>query len=108
MTSFSYTAPVIRGLQMGNGAEKALSWLFRDWTLSGVLKYASGILIRSPSSNITLWNKTLVLNPNAWSNQTTETFGDAAPYYGNCRWQRQPAESLGNSGSSSAASSAVY
>ena len=38
--------------------------------------------------------KTLVLNPNAWSNQTTETFGDAAPYYSNCRWQRQPAESL--------------
>jgi hypothetical protein len=38
--------------------------------------------------------KTLVLNPNAWSNQTTETFGDAAPYYNNCRWQRQPAESL--------------
>ena len=38
--------------------------------------------------------KTLALNPNAWSNQTTETFGDAAPYYSNCRWQRQPAESL--------------
>ena len=27
-------------------------------------------------------------------NQTTETFGNAAPYYSNCRWQRQPAESL--------------
>jgi hypothetical protein len=38
--------------------------------------------------------KTLVLNPNAWSNQTTETFGNSAPYYSNCRWQRQPAESL--------------
>jgi hypothetical protein len=38
--------------------------------------------------------KTLALNPNAWSNQSTETFGDAAPYYSNCRWQRQPAESL--------------
>ena len=38
--------------------------------------------------------KTLALNPNAWSNQTTETFGDAAPYYNNCRWQRQPGESL--------------
>jgi hypothetical protein len=37
---------------------------------------------------------TLVLNPNAWSNQKTETFGDSAPYYSDCRWQRQPAESL--------------
>jgi hypothetical protein len=37
---------------------------------------------------------TVALNPARWSNQTTETFGDAAPYYGNCRWQRQPAESL--------------
>jgi len=38
--------------------------------------------------------KTLALNKNAWSNQTTETFGDAAPYYNNCRWQRQPSESI--------------
>ena len=38
--------------------------------------------------------KTLALNPKAWSNQTTETFGNAAPYYSSCRWQRQPAESL--------------
>jgi len=38
--------------------------------------------------------KVQALNPKAWSQQTTETFGDAAPYYSNCRWQRQPAESL--------------
>lgn len=37
---------------------------------------------------------TLALNPAAWVNQTTETFGSAAPYYNNCRWQRQPQESL--------------
>ncbi len=37
---------------------------------------------------------TLALNPNAYSNQTTETIGTAAPYYQNCRWQRQPAESM--------------
>jgi len=37
---------------------------------------------------------TQVLNPKAWSNQSTQTFGNAAPYYSNCRWQRQPAESL--------------
>jgi hypothetical protein len=38
--------------------------------------------------------KTLALNPNAWSAPAAGTFGDAAPFYTNCRWQRQPAESL--------------
>ncbi len=38
--------------------------------------------------------KTLVLNPAAYVDQTTETFGTSAPYYSNCRWQRQPSESL--------------
>ncbi len=136
VTSFSYTTPIIKGLQGGNGFAKAVSWLARDWSLSGVLKYSSGMLIQSPASNNGLWNtmglggtplngvsnfggsdplenyvpgqsclaidpnshfdptKVLALNPHAWSNQTTETFGDAAPYYSNCRWQRQPAESL--------------
>ncbi len=139
--SFSYTTPKLpEDFLGGSTGGKALSWLARDWTIGGVLKYASGMLIQSPASNITLWNTmgigstplngvsnfsgggasveplenyvpgqnclavnpnshfdpttTLVLNPNAWSNQTTETFGDAAPYYNNCRWQRQPAESL--------------
>ncbi len=88
---------------------RLISWLARDWTVGGVLKYASGSLMQSPESNITLWNtmgiggtplngvsnfggaeplenyvpgqsclainpnshfdptKTLVLNPNAWS-----------------------------------------
>jgi Carboxypeptidase regulatory-like domain len=137
--SFTYTTPkaeVFGDKPLG----RAASWLARDWTIGGVLKYASGQLMQSPASNITLWNTmgiggtplngvsnfsgggasteplenyvpgqpclavnpnshfdpttTLVLNPKAWTNQTTETFGDAAPYYSNCRWQRQPAESL--------------
>jgi Carboxypeptidase regulatory-like domain len=139
--SFTYTTPKIGAEALGNNfAGRAVSWLARDWTIGGVLKYASGALIQSPASNITLWNtmgiggtplngvsnfsgggasteplenyvpgqsclainpnshfdptKTLALNPAAWSNQTTETFGDSAPYYSNCRWQRQPAESL--------------
>ena len=137
--AFSYTTPKIQTFGE-SGAGKAANWLVRDWVIGGVLKYASGMLIQSPASNITLWNtmgvgttplngvtnfsggglsteplenyvpgqnclavnpnshfdptKTLVLNPKAWSNQTTETFGDAAPYYSDCRWQRQPAESL--------------
>ncbi len=135
--SFSYTTPKLSKNFLGdNAASKGLSWLARDWSFGGVLKYASGALIASPASNETLWNTmgiggtplngvsnfgggeplenivkgqsclavnpnshfdpttTLALNPNAFSNQTNETFGSAAPYYSNCRWQRQPAESL--------------
>jgi hypothetical protein len=135
--SFTYTTPKLNPNFGGNNfAGKATRWLARDWTVGGVLKYASGQMIQTPASNITLWNtmgiggtplngvsnfgggeplenyvsgqscfavnpnshfdptKTLVLNPNAWSNQTTETFGDSAPYYSQCRWQRQPGESL--------------
>jgi Carboxypeptidase regulatory-like domain len=138
--SFSYTTPKAEGFFGDKPLGKTASWLARDWTIGGVLKYASGQIMQSPASNITLWNtmgiggtplngvsnfsgggasteplenyvpgqsclavnpnshfdptKTLALNPKAWSDQTTETFGDAAPYYSNCRWQRQPAESL--------------
>jgi hypothetical protein len=35
-----------------------------------------------------------VLNPAAWSDAPAGTFGTSAAYYGNYRWQRQPAESL--------------
>jgi hypothetical protein len=38
--------------------------------------------------------KTLVLNPNAWTEPGPAQFGTAAPYYVENRWQRQPAESL--------------
>jgi hypothetical protein len=37
----------------------------------------------------------LVLNPNAWVEPPFGTFGTAAPYYNDYRWQRQPAESMG-------------
>jgi hypothetical protein len=40
---------------------------------------------------------TLALNSNAFvdtPNQNPGTFGTSAPYYSNCRWQRQPAETL--------------
>jgi Carboxypeptidase regulatory-like domain/TonB dependent receptor len=38
--------------------------------------------------------KTLVLNPNAWTQPGPAQFGVSAPYYIQNRWQRQPAESL--------------
>jgi hypothetical protein len=139
--SFSYTTPKVQSF--GESAPgKAANWLARDWTIGGVLKYASGQLIATPSSNNCLYavmglgngvppcggsnngvsvfggtnplenyvpgqpclavnpnghfdpTTTLALNPKAWSDQSTATFGDAAPYYSDCRWQRQPAESL--------------
>lgn len=37
---------------------------------------------------------TLVLNKNAWTDAPGGTFGVSAPFYGNYRWQRQPAESM--------------
>jgi hypothetical protein len=36
----------------------------------------------------------VVLNKDAWADAPAGTFSSSAPYYGNYRWQRQPAESL--------------
>jgi hypothetical protein len=52
--SFSYTTPKLSGAS--STATKALSWLVRDWTYSGVLRYQSGFLIRVPGSNNQLFN----------------------------------------------------
>ena len=54
--SFNYTTPKTEGLFGDKPLGKAASWLARDWTIGGVLKYASGQLIQSSPSNITLWN----------------------------------------------------
>ena len=56
MISFSYTTPKAEGLFGDKPLGKAASWLARDWTIGGVLKYASGQIMQSPASNITLWN----------------------------------------------------
>jgi hypothetical protein len=137
--SFSYTTQKVKSFGGDNVAGKGLRWLARDWTVGGVLKYASGLMIATPESTNALWTnlgyvngvtnfggsntlenyvpgqscltinpnshfdptKTTALNPAAWVNQSAtatpgaaETFGDSAGYYTNCRWQRQPAESL--------------
>ncbi len=133
--SFTYTAPKTK-LFGDSGGAKAFQWLARDWTVGGVLKYASGNLIPTPPStsgllnelygpgnNPAIWGgsnilenyvsgqsclavdpnshfdptKTLALNPNAWVDtpaQNPGTYDTSAPYYNNCRWQRQPAESI--------------
>jgi hypothetical protein len=45
--AFSYTTPKIA---LDGTAGKTLSWVARDWTYSGVLRYQSGQLIQSPFS----------------------------------------------------------
>jgi len=45
--AYSYTTPK---LEVGGSGGKALSWLVRDWTYSGVLRYQSGQLLQSPFS----------------------------------------------------------
>jgi TonB dependent receptor len=37
---------------------------------------------------------TLALNPNHWVDAPAGQFGVSAPFYNNCRWQRQPAENM--------------
>src|SRR5262249_45939842 len=45
--SFNYVTPK---MEAGTGMRKALSWALRDWTYSGVLRYASGAILQSPPS----------------------------------------------------------
>jgi hypothetical protein len=132
VVAFSYTTP---GFKSDNAGFKALSWVARDWTIGGVLRYQSGVPIqtppssnnlladmgRGPANNPALWGggntfenlvpgqntlsvdpnchcfdpqRTLTLNPNAWTDAALGQFGTSAAYYDKFRWQRQPAESL--------------
>ena len=45
--AFNYTTPKLTANGTGG---KALSWLLRDWTYSGVLRYQSGQILQSPFS----------------------------------------------------------
>src|SRR5579871_2630766 len=47
--SFSYFTPRIPGAS--STSMKALSWVVRDWTYSGVLRYQNGFLLPVPPSN---------------------------------------------------------
>jgi hypothetical protein len=69
--AFGYTTPKIQGK---GGVVGALSWLARDWTISGLLRYQSGVLIRTPPSNNSLLNDLGIgtnNNPALWGGGTT-------------------------------------
>ncbi len=44
--TFNYTTPK---WQADGAGMRTLSWLARDWTFGGVLRYQSGVLLQSPS-----------------------------------------------------------
>ena len=48
--TFNYTTPKNKFGGDSAGA-KTLQWLSRDWTLGGVLRYQSGMLLETPSAN---------------------------------------------------------
>ena len=69
--SFSYTTPKIAA---DSGGMKVVSWFARDWTLSGLLRYQSGVLLRTPPSNSNLLTDLgvgVANNPAFWGGGTT-------------------------------------
>jgi hypothetical protein len=104
-------------------SNKVVNAVVAGWTLGGILQYASGLPIGSPGSlnnlssvlgfgtymnrvpGVPLYlknlnchcidpNTQLVLNPAAWTDAAPGTFGTAAPYYGDYRFERRPGEQM--------------
>ena len=114
---FNYETPRI-------GTNKLLRLALGNWTLSGILRYASGMPIASPGAQNNLNtqilqstrmnrvsgeplflkdlncrcidpNKELVLNPKAWADPAQGEWGTSAAFYDDFRLQRRPSEQLG-------------
>jgi hypothetical protein len=118
--SYRYTIPTFGFAETG-----LKSLLLKGWTTDGILIYESGALIQVPNSqnglaSITFApgnfsnrvfgqplflnnvNKhdvnpatTFYLNPAAWSDPASGTYGTSKPYYGNYREPRYPNEQMG-------------
>ncbi len=55
--NFTYTTPKINSFGGDSFGGKSVRWLARDWTFAGVMRYASGMLIRTPPSSNNLVNE---------------------------------------------------
>jgi hypothetical protein len=115
--AFNYLAPAW-------GSNRWVRKALRDWTVSGILKYASGLPIPVPIAQNNLDallfqstyanrasghplflkdlnchcidpNKDFVLNPDAWTQPLPGQFGVSNPFYGDYRYARTPSEQLG-------------
>jgi hypothetical protein len=106
------------------GPNRAMRLAVGGWTLSAIVRYASGYPIAVPGSNTSLLgpllfrgtrmnrvpgeplflkdlnchcidpNRELVLNPRAWADVPAGEWGVSAAYYGDYRQQRRPDEQL--------------
>ncbi len=114
---FTYQTPAV-------GQNSIVRAVVRDWSLGGFVRNASGFPIAAPASQNNLSsvlfqttrmnrvpgaplflkdlnchcidpNKEFVLNPAAWTDAAPGTFGTAAYYYNDYRFQRHPSEQLG-------------
>src|SRR6202041_197375 len=118
--SYRYTIPTF-GLAEGRWK----SALLKGWTTDGILIYSSGALIQVPNAQNGLTNitfapgnfanrvfgqalylnnvnkhnvnpaTTFYLNPAAWADPPSGTYGTSKPYYGNYREPRYPNEQMG-------------
>lgn len=105
------------------GGSRLLQSIYAGWTIGGLLEYASGAPIPSPTSTTNISsllfqntlmnrvdgqalylkdlnchcidpNKDFVLNPAAWQNPAAGNWGTSAPFYTDFRYQRRPTEQL--------------
>jgi hypothetical protein len=115
-TAFTYEIPKF-------GQNRLLRMAAAGWTFGGLFEYASGAPIPTPTATTnqssllfqsTLMNraagvplfmkdlnchcidpnKDFVLNPAAWTNPAAGTWGGAAPFYSDFRYERRPTEQM--------------